>query len=65
MYSEETGCASPVSAIEHINGNVVLQGAQAGRGWTMTIAEETGKMSSAISSGEEGWIVFGDCIVLP
>src|SRR5262245_58041948 len=65
VYSEETGRALPIAAIETISGGVVLQGAQDGRGWTMTISETTGKMSSAISSGGEGWIVFGDCIVLP
>jgi hypothetical protein len=65
VYSEETGRASPFRSIEHLDGNMVLQGAQAGRGWTMTIAEETGKMSAAISSGGEGWVVFGACMLLP
>jgi hypothetical protein len=65
VYSEETGRASPVTGIEHLGGNMILQGAQAGHGWTMTISEETGKMSAAISSGGEGWIVFGTCALLP
>jgi hypothetical protein len=65
VHSEETGRASPVTGIEHLDGNMILQGAQAGRGWTMTIAEETGKMSAAISSGGEGWVVFGACVLLP
>ncbi|HXJ80000.1 MAG TPA: hypothetical protein VMS64_15110 [Candidatus Methylomirabilis sp.] len=65
VYSEEAGRASPVTAVEHVNGNVVLEGAQAGRGWTMTISEETGKMSLAISSSEEGWVGFGHCTLLP
>ena len=65
VYSEETGRASPISGFERLDGNMVVQGAQNGRGWTMTIAEETGKMSAAISSGAEGWIVFGSCTVVP
>src|SRR5262245_19219632 len=63
LHSEETGRASPFTTVEHFGGNVILQGAQAGRGWTMTISAETGKMSAAISSGGEGWILFGTCVV--
>jgi hypothetical protein len=62
VHSEETGRASPFTSVEHVGGNLILQGAQSGRGWTMTISEETGKMSAAISSGAEGWIVFGGCM---
>ena len=65
VHSEETGRASPVRSIERLDGNMVIQGAQAGRGWTMTSSEETGKMSAAISSGGEGWIMFGACTLLP
>ena len=65
VYSEETGRASPLSTVEHLNGNLILQGVQAGRGWTMTISEETGTMSTAIASGAEGWVVFGACMLLP
>ncbi len=63
VHSEETGRASPFKTVEHLDGSMILQGAQGGRGWTMTIAEETGRMSAAISSGAEGWIIFGACMV--
>ena len=63
VHSEETGRMSPFKTVEHLDGNMILQGAQAGRGWTMTISEETGKMSAAISSGGEGWVIFGACMV--
>ena len=62
VHSEETGRASPFTTVERLGGNMILQGAQAGRGWAMTISEETGKMTVAISSGGEGWIVFGTCV---
>src|SRR5262245_12005559 len=65
VYSDEAGRASPVTAVEHVDGNLVLEGAQAGRGWTMTISEETGKMSLAISSSGEGWVGFGHCTLAP
>jgi hypothetical protein len=30
---------------------------------SMTIAEETGRMSSTISTSDEGFIIFGACAV--
>jgi len=61
VNSEEAGRASPVTTVDHVGGNLVLLGTEAGRGWTMTISEETGRMSAAVSSGSEGWILFGAC----
>jgi hypothetical protein len=63
VHSEESGRASPFTTVERLGGNMILLGSQAGRGWSMTISEETGKMSAAISSGGEGWVVFGTCVV--
>ena len=65
VLSEETGRTSPVRNIEHLDGNMILQGGQSGRGWTMTISESTGKMSVAITSHGEGFVVFGACTPLP
>src|SRR5262245_11248483 len=65
VHSEEAGRASPITNIERLNGTMVLHGAQAGRGWMMTVSEETGKMSAAISSAGEGWLIFGACTLLP
>ena len=63
VHSEESGRVSPFTNVERFGGNMILLGSQAGRGWSMTISEETGKMSAAISSGAEGWVVFGTCVV--
>ncbi len=64
VYAEGTGRESPIRNLEHLNGTLIIQGGQNGRGWTMTIAEETGRMSSTISTHEEGFIIFGACSVL-
>src|SRR6266498_21084 len=56
VHSEETGRASPFRNVEHINGRMILQGGQDGRGWTMTVSEETGKMSATISTDAEGFV---------
>jgi len=63
VYAEGTGRESPIRNLEHMNGHLIIQGGQNGRGWTMTIAEETGRMSSTISTSDEGFIIFGACAV--
>jgi len=61
VHTGAGGRESPVRNIEHLNGNLIIQGGQDGRGWTMTVSEETGKMSATISSDGEGFVVFGAC----
>ena len=61
VHTGAGGRESPVRNIEHLNGNLIVQGGQDGRGWTMTVVEETGKMSATISSDGEGFVVFGAC----
>jgi hypothetical protein len=61
VHSEETQRVSPFERVQHLNGRMIIQGGQDGRGWTMTISEETGRMSATISSDGEGFVVFGVC----
>jgi hypothetical protein len=61
VRSEETGRDSPIKNVERLDGQIIMQGGQNGRGWTMTISEDTGKMSAAVSTEGEGFIVFGAC----
>lgn len=63
VYAEGTGRESAVRNLEHLNGTLIVQGGQNGRAWSMTIAEETGRMSSTISTETEGFIIFGACTV--
>ena len=63
VYAEGTGRESPIRNIEHLNGVLVVQGGQNGRAWSMTVTEETGKMSATISTEGEGFIIFGACAV--
>jgi hypothetical protein len=55
--------------MEHIEGKVVLQGAEGGiagvrdgLGWTLAISEETGRAILTASGEEVGFVVFGACI---
>ena len=48
-----------IKNFEHTNGNMVLQGSENGRGWTMVISEETGKVSATVSDDQVGFVIFG------
>ena len=52
---------SAVKNIEHVDGRLILQGAENGRGWTLVILKENGKMSSTVSDEDVGFVVFGAC----
>jgi hypothetical protein len=46
------------------NGKLILQGIEDGRGWSLVIVEETGKMSATIAGDQVGFVVFGNCTTL-
>lgn len=53
---------------EHVDGKLILQGAEDGiegvrdgLGWSLAIAEESGKMVLTASGDEVGFVVFGAC----
>jgi hypothetical protein len=53
---------------EHIDGKLILQGAEDGIegvrdgvGWSLAIAEDTGKMVLTASGDDVGFVVFGAC----
>jgi hypothetical protein len=52
---------SPINNFDKADGMLILQGMQNGRGWSMVIAEETGKMTTTASGGGGGFVVFGAC----
>ena len=61
--TEESGITD-VSAIrnfERINGRLIIQGAENGRGWTIVVLEESGNMSATVSDEDVGFVVFGAC----
>jgi hypothetical protein len=46
------------------DGKLILQGIEGGRGWSLVIGEETGKMSATIAGDQVGFVVFGNCTML-
>jgi len=60
---------SRIENLEHIDGKLILQGAEDGykevrdgAGWSMAISEETGKMVLTESGDQVGFVIFGACI---
>jgi hypothetical protein len=61
--------STPVERLEHLDGKLILQGADNGiegvpdgNGWTMVIDENTGKMSMTASGDGFVIVAFGACI---
>ena len=61
------GGEEQTTAIQNVltppDGRTILQGAENGQGWTMTIDPTTGDMSVAIAGDDIGFILFGVCTV--
>lgn len=55
---------SRVSTVTTDSDTIVLQGAEQGFGWTLTVGQSTGQMSLTASKSGVGYIVFGACTAL-
>lgn len=60
---------SIIKRLEHIDGKLILQGAddgiehiRDGVGWTAAISEETGRAVVTASGDDVGFVIFGACI---
>jgi hypothetical protein len=53
---------TPITHVERVDGNIVLQGIEGSRAWSIVIANETGKISATVSDHQVGFVVFGACI---
>lgn len=51
-----------IENIARMDGKLILQGAENGRGWSMVITEETGKMALTASGDQVGFVLFGNCL---
>mgnify|MGYP003573373435 CR=1 FL=1 len=52
------------TAIENVRtaeGQTILQGAENGRAWSMTINQMTGDMTAAVAGNGTGFVLFGVC----
>jgi hypothetical protein len=56
--------SSPILNSTEEDGRMMLTGVQGGRAWSITVVQETGEMSLAISDPDEAVLVFGRCIAV-
>jgi len=64
MAADESEKKAIIKSLEHVDGKMIMQGTQNGRGWTLVISEESGKMSATISDVQVGFVLFGACTPL-
>ena len=56
---------SNIRRLERVDGKLVVQGIEQGRGWSIVISEKTGKLSASIVGDQLGFLVFGACTLVP
>jgi hypothetical protein len=59
--TEESGREeeTAIENIKQINGKIILQGAENGRGWTIVISDQSGKMTASVADDQVAFVVFG------
>jgi hypothetical protein len=55
---------SPIRSIEKSNTQLILQGAENGQGWGMSIDQTGGRMSAGIAGESASFMLFGVCTTL-
>lgn len=58
------GRSTAIQTIVRENGLVLMQGAQSGRAWSMSLATDSGALTGAVTDDGYGFIVFGACTTL-
>jgi Mrp family chromosome partitioning ATPase len=55
------GRASPIAAVSHANGRLVISGVDGTRGWTLAIQEAGGHSVLTVSDTGMALILYGEC----
>lgn len=55
------GRSTEIRSAARLDGRLILQGGENGRGWSATIAEATGRMSAGVVADEFTFALFGAC----
>jgi hypothetical protein len=54
---------SQLKSVARVDGELILQGSENGRGWSATIDEESGRMAAAIIDNDHVFSMFGNCTI--
>ena len=57
----KTGRSTEIRSAARLGARLILQGGENGRGWSATIAEDTGRMSAGIVADDFAFALFGSC----
>lgn len=55
---------SPIKNLEQTGTQLILQGVENGHGWTISIDQKNGRMTTIASGQDLGFIIFGACTAL-
>lgn len=55
---------SPIKNIEQTGTQMILQGVENGHGWSMSIDQTTGRITTTVSGEEVSFMVFGACTAI-
>lgn len=61
LTSEANDRTSPIDDVDVLDAVLVLQGHQAGRGWTIVIDRATGHLSAALAESAGAFVIAGEC----
>ena len=56
---------APIMSSTQHDGRLIVHGGEAGRGWSATITETTGKMAVAVVDDDVTFSIFGMCVRSP
>ena len=59
------GRTSPIRQLQRADGQLVVQGNENGRAFSVTVAESSGKLVGAVAGDGEAFVVFGACTLVP
>lgn len=64
--TEESGHkeVSPIKSIDQTGTQMILQGVENGHGWSMSIDQKTGRITTTVSGEEVSFMVYGACTAL-
>ncbi len=61
MGADNNDQKAVVESVQNAHGRLVMQGGKEGRGWSLVILKDTGKMSAVVADGDGAFVIFGAC----
>jgi hypothetical protein len=59
--AEDGDTTTAIKHVMHPSGRLILHGDESGRGWSLVISKETGKMSLTVAEDQTDFVIFGAC----